>query len=172
MAPPIIARASVAANSRPFALIVSTRVASATDGAAPKIPAKLFGRSTSPERANNVTNTPPTMNLITSSTNIRILVSCSPIIGPRIASPNRSVGAQHPAARTRHTPAITHSQLQLYSVTLLAVHFFPILTDELPSAALNKSGLLSHVSKRSPVPVIPSDWKAYAGKAAAQIHAG
>src|SRR5262252_3391741 len=43
--------------------MVNTRVASATEGAAPKIPAKLFGRTMSPRTAKNETTAPPIRNL-------------------------------------------------------------------------------------------------------------
>src|SRR5262252_1295737 len=43
--------------------MVNTKVASATDGAAPKIPAKLFGRTMSPRAAKKETTAPPIRNL-------------------------------------------------------------------------------------------------------------
>src|SRR5580700_6767662 len=52
-------RASVAAYILPLAAIVSPRVASAMEGAAPNNPAKLFGLSTSPKAANAETTIPP-----------------------------------------------------------------------------------------------------------------
>src|ERR1700688_4942416 len=61
-APAIMERASVAAYIFPFAAIVSPRVASAMDGAAPNNPAKLFGFSTSLRAANADTATPPIRN--------------------------------------------------------------------------------------------------------------
>lgn len=61
-APTIIDRACVAAYSFPSARILSPSVASATDGAAPNNPAKLFGFNMSPNTANKETIVPPTRN--------------------------------------------------------------------------------------------------------------
>ena len=55
-------RLSRAVYAFPSAKTVSPRVASATDGAAPNSPAKLFGLSTSPRQANKETIAPPTRN--------------------------------------------------------------------------------------------------------------
>ena len=61
-APATMERASVAAYVFPLAAMVSPRVASAMDGAAPNNPAKLFGFSTSPKAANADTTIPPITN--------------------------------------------------------------------------------------------------------------
>lgn len=73
IAPAIIERASAAAYNCPSLATVSPRVASATDGAAPNNPAKLFGLRMSPIIANEETTSPPTKNRIT------ICVIASPI---------------------------------------------------------------------------------------------
>src|SRR5262249_53221929 len=62
MAPTIIERDSAAAYDFPSARMVSPRVASATEGAAAKRPAKLLGFRQSPGTANSDTMRPPTMN--------------------------------------------------------------------------------------------------------------
>lgn len=67
MAPMTIERASRAAYRAPLAWIVSARVASATEGAAPKTPAKLFGREISPTMAKRQTAKPPSKNRTTNS---------------------------------------------------------------------------------------------------------
>jgi hypothetical protein len=59
IAPAIMERASTLAYRAPSVAIVRLRVPSATDGAAPKSPAKLFGLNKSPKIANNVTTVPP-----------------------------------------------------------------------------------------------------------------
>src|SRR5262249_28047010 len=52
-------RASSEAISGPDLRAVSAIVASATEGAPPKMPAKRFGRTTSPRKANRLTIAPP-----------------------------------------------------------------------------------------------------------------
>lgn len=54
----------MAAYDAPSVAIVSAKVASATDGAAPKSPAKLFGFNTSPMIAKTDTTAPPTRKRI------------------------------------------------------------------------------------------------------------
>jgi hypothetical protein len=61
-APTTMERASRAACAFPSAKTVSPSVPSATDGAAPNRPAKLFGFSTSPREANSDTIMPPIRN--------------------------------------------------------------------------------------------------------------
>jgi hypothetical protein len=62
-APKIIDRPSTAAKGAPFCDKVIRIVASATEGAAPNRPAKLFGRTASPKAANAETAIPPILNL-------------------------------------------------------------------------------------------------------------
>src|SRR5690242_9109081 len=62
IAPAIIERDSRAANASPSLTTASPSVASATDGAAEKSPAKLFGFKTSPSTANSDTIVPPIAN--------------------------------------------------------------------------------------------------------------
>ena len=59
MAPAIIERPSVAVYHLPELTTVSPSVASATDGAAPNNPAKLFGLHISPRTAKDETTMPP-----------------------------------------------------------------------------------------------------------------
>src|SRR3984893_10962898 len=59
MAPPIIERASIAAYDFPSVSAVSAKVASATEGAAPKRPAKRLGLKMSPRSAKAETSVPP-----------------------------------------------------------------------------------------------------------------
>src|SRR5437763_11891773 len=58
-APATIDRASVATYDVPSVLTVRTKVARATEGAAPKIPAKLLGLNRSPRTAKVETTAPP-----------------------------------------------------------------------------------------------------------------
>src|ERR1700721_1930345 len=60
-------RDSREADFAPLLGIVNPIVARATEGAAPKSPAKLFGRSTFPISAKRLTTTPPIINLVMSS---------------------------------------------------------------------------------------------------------
>ncbi len=66
-APPTIERASSAAKSFPSAEIVMPNVASATEGAAPKSPAKLLGFKISAIIAKSETTEPPIKKRTTSS---------------------------------------------------------------------------------------------------------
>src|ERR1700730_11477527 len=74
IAPNTIDRASVAAYSLPCRAIVIPTVASAIEGAAPKRPAKLFGRKTSPSSANTLITAPPMRNLSTNSSSLSRLL--------------------------------------------------------------------------------------------------
>lgn len=58
-APAIMERASCEAKILPSCVTVKARVASATEGAAPKIPANVFGLKTSAREANAQTTKPP-----------------------------------------------------------------------------------------------------------------
>src|SRR5260370_9380400 len=67
MLPAIIEWASIAANCLPSLTIAIPSVASATDGAAQKSPAKLFGLKTSANTEKNETASPPIRNRTTIS---------------------------------------------------------------------------------------------------------
>jgi hypothetical protein len=62
-APKIIDLPSIDANWRPSFITVKIKVAIATDGAALRSPAKLFGRNKSPKSANAETANPQTTTL-------------------------------------------------------------------------------------------------------------
>src|ERR1700737_4346496 len=80
-APAIMERAAVAAYEGPSVATVRPNVASATEGAAPNNPAKLFGLSTSPMIAKPETTAPPTSN------RMRIGIISSPISPTSVRDP-------------------------------------------------------------------------------------
>jgi inorganic pyrophosphatase len=111
MAPATIERASRAAYEFPSLSIVSMSVASATEGAAPNKPAKLFGRKTSPTIAKSDTMSPPNKNRSKSGMahyRIRAFGSCrrTPIGEGRPVCKARAM-----AARSKRTPGLSDPTL-------------------------------------------------------------
>lgn len=106
-APAIIDRPSVATYDRGCIAMVNPRVASATDGADPKIPANVFGFTMSLITAKAQTTTPPTRNLMTNSNS-----------APRSHSALSSLLA-HFAAPARRVPPRTGTLRQVYPMRRL-----------------------------------------------------
>src|SRR5665213_629496 len=96
IAPPIMECASTAAYCFPFFETVSASVASATEGAAPKRPAKLFGENSPPRNENTATTAPPIKNLRRSSVNLSasfvIEIRRRPRLDSHPANTNRTPG--------------------------------------------------------------------------------
>ncbi len=104
-APAIMEFASVAAYALPSLAIVSPKVASAIDGAAPNNPAKLFGLNKSPRSANTETATPPIRN--------RININFIRRSGGKFISAGFSAGliADFSSAFSRPAPALSSAGL-------------------------------------------------------------
>src|ERR1700739_527673 len=103
-------RASSAAYALPSATIVSPSVAKATEGAAPKSPAKLLGFSTSPIMAKKETTNPPIRNRNISSI---VPPQCFVALIPQTGAADRELftGRHSLAARTDRKREKSHLPL-------------------------------------------------------------